>query len=254
MYASILARNVGGLWERFGEWLAVNATRLVWLGVLGLVIIFPLGWAAHTRGRFSLIKSHLRERISPPEPEPPRPGGQDALVLQRPLIEGGAMPEFVSATLLPGRGMNVLQITAYIPGKGEIPLLSAPGLAQAASAMDGQGADANGAASLSSGAAIEAPWAGAIYGTAFPDASRISTQWRGHSLTLPVTSSGQPAASTGGLLLRSPADSVNSSVMPGRRRGSGHVRRRHLRRSLAQVADRNLDDRPPQQPRTSISA
>jgi len=56
MYASIVARNVGGLWERFGDWISIHATRLVWMGVLGLVIVLPLGWAAHIRGRFSLIK------------------------------------------------------------------------------------------------------------------------------------------------------------------------------------------------------
>jgi hypothetical protein len=38
------------------------------------------------------------------------------------------MPEFLSVTLLPGRGMNVLQITAYIPGKGEVNLLASPSI------------------------------------------------------------------------------------------------------------------------------
>jgi len=221
MYASIVARNVGGLWERFGDWLGMNATRLVWLLLLGLVIILPLGWAAHTRGRFGVLKSHIRERMaSPVEAQPPRPGGQEALVLQRALLEGGGMPEFISATLLPGRGMNTLQITAYLPGKGEVPLLSAPSLAQAAVSMDGQGQDVNGGASLRMGGAIELPWAGRVYGTVSPDGSQILTQWRGHGLSLPVTMPMGPtsavtsAASVGGMLLTVPADSVNSSVMP----------------------------------------
>ncbi len=216
MYASMVARNFGGLWERFGIWLAINATKLLWMGVLGLVILLPLGWAAHTRGRFSLLKSHIRERISPPEAQPPRPGGQDVLMLQRALLEGGGMPEFVSATLLPGRGMNTLQITAYLPGKGEVPLLSAPSIAQAAVSMDGGGMDANGGASLRMGGAIEAPWAGRMYGTPSPEGSRILTQWRGRSLTLPVTTRepGRAASSDGGMLLAVPADSVSSSVMP----------------------------------------
>lgn len=216
MYASIVARNVGGLWERFGDWISIHATRLVWMGVLGLVIVLPLGWAAHTRGRFSLIKSHLRDRISPAEAQTPRPGGQDALVLQRALLEGGGLPEFVSATLLPGRGLNTLQITAYLPGRGEVPLLSAPGVAQAAVSMDGQGQDANGAASLRMGGAIEVPWAGRIYGTPSPDGSHIFTQWRGHSLTLPVRTPGAGGSvfSSGGMLLATPTDSVTSNVMP----------------------------------------
>ncbi len=222
MYASMVARNIGGLWERFGAWLAINATRLVWLAVLGLVIVLPLGWAAHTRGRFGILKSHIREKIAPQvEVQPPRPGGQDPLVLQRALLEGGGMPEFVSATLLPGRGMNTLQITAYLPGKGEVPLLSAPSVAQAAVLMDGQGQDLNGAASLRMGGAIEAPWAGRIFGSTSPDGSRILTQWRGHSLALPVTTGATPAgspaisaAAAGGMLLKAAAESVNSSVMP----------------------------------------
>lgn len=216
MYASILARNVGGLWERFGSWISLNATRLVWMVVLGLVIVLPLGWAAHTKGRFGILKSHIRERISPPEVQPPRPGGQDAMVLQRALLEGGGMPEFVSATLLPGRGMNTLQITAYLPGRGEVPLLAAPSVAQAAVSMNGQGPDANGGASLKLGGAIEAPWAGQIYGALSPDGSHIFTQWRGRSLTLPVTKpeTAGAAASTGGMLLKVPSDSLTSSVMP----------------------------------------
>ena len=215
MYASMMAEGVGGLWERFGRWVSVNATRLVWLTILGLVVILPLGWAAHTRGRFSVLKSHLRERISPPEAQPPRPGGQDALLLQRALLEGGGMPEFVSATLLPGRGLNTLQITAYLPGKGEVPLLASSTVAQAAVSMNGQGADANGGASLRMGGAMEVPWAGEIFGAASPDGGHIFTQWHGHSLTLPVTSSvGESARSDGGLLLAEPADSVTSNVMP----------------------------------------
>ena len=216
MYASIVARGAGGLWERFSRWLSVNATRLVWLVVLGLVVVLPLGWAAHVRGRFSLLKSHIRERISAPETQPPRPGGQDALVLQRSLLEGGGMPEFVSATLLPGRGMNTLQITAYLPGQGEVSLLSSPGVPQAAASMSGEGQDANGGASLRMGGAVEVPWAGRIFGAPSPDGAEIFTQWHGRGLTLPVSMPGAGAetSSAGGLLLAAAADSMSSNVMP----------------------------------------
>ena len=45
---------------------------------------------------------------------------------------------------------------------------------------------------------------GAIYGVASPDGGHMFTQWHGHSLTLPVTSSaGGGARSDGGLLLQS---------------------------------------------------
>ena len=75
------------------------------------------------------------------------------------------MPEFLSVTMLPGRGMNVLQITAYLPGKGEVNLMASPSVYGAAGAMTGKGKDANGQVSLAMGGAFEAPWAGRIWGT-----------------------------------------------------------------------------------------
>src|SRR5277367_4970018 len=49
-------------------------------------------------------------------------GGSDVVKLQRKATGDGSKPEFLTATILPGRGMNLFQITANIPGKGEIPL------------------------------------------------------------------------------------------------------------------------------------
>ena len=118
-------------------------------------------------------------------------------------------------TLLPGRGMNTLQITAYLPGQGEVSLLSSPGVPQAAASMSGEGLDANGGASLRMGGAIEVPWGGRVFGAPSPDGSHIFTQWRGHGLTLPVTVPGQgDTSSAGGLLLAVPADSMSTNVMP----------------------------------------
>ncbi len=53
---------------------------------------------------------------------PEKIGGSDVVKLQRKATGDGAKPEFLTATVLPGRGMNLFQITANIPGKGEIPL------------------------------------------------------------------------------------------------------------------------------------
>ena len=85
-------------------------------------------------------------------------------MLQRSQMTGGNGPEFLSATLLPGRGMNLLQITAYLPQKGEVNLLASPPLEEAEQLLSGTGADATGAKSLAMGAAIEVPWAGRISG------------------------------------------------------------------------------------------
>ncbi len=66
--------------------------------------------------------------------KPPQIGGQDVVHLSRGRSGNGGTPEFLSATLLPGRGMNMFQITAWIPGRGETPLLTSPSLEDAAEA------------------------------------------------------------------------------------------------------------------------
>ncbi len=53
---------------------------------------------------------------------PEKIGGSDVVKLQRKATGDGTKPEFLTATVLPGRGMNLFQVTANIPGKGEIPL------------------------------------------------------------------------------------------------------------------------------------
>ncbi len=139
-----------------------------------------------------------------------RPGGQEAIVLTRSRLAGAPNPEFLSLTLLPGRGMNLLQIGAYLPDKGEVGLLESPAVEQAEAAMNTQGADANGGASLAMGGAFEVPWAGRIFGPASGD--HVPAMWRGHALTLP-TVGGTPNAE-GGLLLARGADTARTAGMP----------------------------------------
>ena len=122
------------------------------------------------------------------------------------------MPEFLSATVLPGRGMNVLQITAFVPSMGEVKLLTSPPLAEAARLMSGTGADTNGAVSLAIGAAIEAPWAGRIFGS--PGNGGLNATWNGQNVSLPVERRNGSPVAMGGLLLRRPATSVKTNVMP----------------------------------------
>ena len=45
-------------------------------------------------------------------------GGEPVVILQRPRSIDQSKPQFLEATVLPGRGMAVLQIKAYVPGKG----------------------------------------------------------------------------------------------------------------------------------------
>ena len=126
------------------------------------------------------------------------------------------MPEFLSATLLPGRGMNLLQITAYVPDKGQVDLLASPSLDEAAKVLTGTGVDATGAKSLTMGAAIEAPWADRISGVPTPDGKSVVTGWRGMRLTLPGDGKDTYGSgmADGGLLLKRASDSVSTNVMP----------------------------------------
>ena len=141
-----------------------------------------------------------------------KPGGQDVVRLERSQMVGGTGPEFLSATLLPGRGMNLLQITAYLPQKGEVNLLASPSVEDAAKELTGAGADSTGAKSLEMGAAIELPWASRISGVATPGGDSLVTTWRGVRLELPTDAKDSygvgSAMAAGGMLLNQASESV----------------------------------------------
>jgi aldose 1-epimerase len=212
MYAALLIKWFDR-WRRRLWHIAVMRSGLLTMIVLTAALVgVAFGWRAHTQGRFAQLKSELKSKTLVTPAAVVRPGGQDAVVLQRSQIAVGTAPEFLSATLLPGRGMNVLQITAYLPGKGEVQLLASPSLDEAGK-MDG--VDATEGASLGLGGAIEAPWANRITGTASVDAKSMTTNWRGHMLALPVTSRERgDAVAMGGLLLKRASDTVRTNVMP----------------------------------------
>ena len=52
-------------------------------------------------------------------------GGQKVVTLTR-KAASTTKPEFTSVTLAPGRGMELLQVTANFPGKGNINVLASP--------------------------------------------------------------------------------------------------------------------------------
>ncbi len=152
---------------------------------------------------------------SPQVELPPMPGGQEAVVLQRTMLAGSTTPEFLSATLLPGRGLNVFQIMVAIPGHSPIPLLQASSLENAAKLMSGMDTDADGIESLLLGSPIEAPWAGFVSGTRNERPGAVVTVWHGRSLVLPRNAVLEDTPiSQGGLLLKAEADSVKQNIMP----------------------------------------
>src|ERR1035438_2921504 len=62
-------------------------------------------------------------------------GGQKIVTLRRTSFSK-SKPEFASITLAPGRGMEILQITANFPGKGSVDVLASPDLAGAKKMLD----------------------------------------------------------------------------------------------------------------------
>jgi galactose mutarotase-like enzyme len=161
--------------------------------------------AYREQGRGNLHR--LKAKIAPTQQSTPKdwPGGQEAIQLTRARQLDGSVPEFLSVTMLPGRGMNILQISAYIPGKGKVNLLASPTVENAAQAMTGIGEDAGGQASEAMGGAFELPWAGRIASNATPTSATAT--WQGHALSLPSKEK------QGGLMLTEAANSVSTAAV-----------------------------------------
>ena len=148
-----------------------------------------------------------KSRPTPPVPTPtatasanlPEIGGQKAIQLRRLQSGVGAKPEFLSVTLLPGRGMNVFQITAYLPGRGEVPLLASQPVAAAAKIMNGGPDDLQGNQSFSMGGALLFPFANRLVGPVTVDRKTgnriITATWQGRSVPVIANWDGkQPGA------------------------------------------------------------
>lgn len=178
------------------------------------VVCVALLIAAYESGRGNYHR--IREHVIPAAPEPVQdsgPGGQEAVVLRRSPNAISGEPEFLSATFLPGRGMNLLQLTASIPGRGEVPILLAPSLNDATRDLTGAGEDANGSVSATFGAAILAPWAGRLTGSPTSSASTLESVWNGQRITFPPARPGS-TLSTLGLMLDRPSDNVSTDTIP----------------------------------------
>lgn len=149
-------------------------------------------------------------------------GGERVVTLQRPAVTDKSKPQFLATTVMPGRGMAVLQIKAYVPGKGEIDLLNAPPLSEAEQLLD-TGDDEFGNQVFKIGGAILLPYANRIRGTLSPDGKTITATVAGKTVTLPANwSSGKPGAekhSIHGLMRR--AKFKNIKVKNGSRESTG---------------------------------
>jgi galactose mutarotase-like enzyme len=126
-----------------------------------------------------------RSEVSNPSQQKPL----DEVTLSLPPVSDRSKPQFLHAGVLPSRGMAVLQIKAYLPGKGEIDLLNSPPLPEAEKLLD-QADDEFGNQIFKMGGAILLPFANRIRGKLSADGKTITATVAGKTVTLPANWSG----------------------------------------------------------------
>jgi len=144
-------------------------------------------------------------------------GGQKVVTLTR-TAKSTTTPEFTSITLAPGRGMEIIQITANFPGKGNVDVLASPDLAGSKQMLDVQD-DAFGNLGYRLGSAFLVPYPNRIRGKLSADGKTLTTEWNGHPITLTANNIGKlPTAerhAMHGLILKAKTDDVQVKKIPG---------------------------------------
>ena len=144
-------------------------------------------------------------------------GGQKIVTLTR-TPTSKTKPEFTSITLAPGRGMELIQITANFPGKGSVDVLASPSLADAKKMLDVDDTDF-GDLGYRLGSAFLIPYPNRIRGKLSADGKTLTTEWQGHSLTLPANNIGHLAGAERhamhGLILKAKTDDIRTKQYSG---------------------------------------
>ena len=115
--------------------------------------------------------------------------GMPSVTITRKPTPGATKPEFTSMTLLPGRALEVQQITAFFPGKGEVNVLASPSLEESAKMLNDQDTP-NGDLGYRLGAAFLFPYPNRIRGKLSADGKTLTTEWKGKTITLPANNIG----------------------------------------------------------------
>lgn len=117
-------------------------------------------------------------------------GGEPVVTLTRPRPTDQSKPQFLEAVVLPGVGMNLLQLKAYLPGKGDIQVLTTMDLPEAKKYLE-QDNDEFGTNAFRIGAGMLLPYPNRIRGKLSPDGKTIITTIAGHRLSLPANFKGK---------------------------------------------------------------
>jgi len=113
-------------------------------------------------------------------------GGEPAIALNRLPPASTDKPQLLKAVILPGRGMDIYQLQADVPGKGLVDVLASPPLQEAEKLMNGDADDFNGNRNFQSGGAILVPYANRIRGKYLPKSREIETTILGKTVKLPA--------------------------------------------------------------------
>ncbi len=152
-------------------------------------------------------------------------GGQKLVTITR-AAASTTKPEFTSVTLAPGRGMELIQITANFPGKGSVNVLASPDLATAKTMLDEKDTP-NGDLGYRLGSAFLVPYPNRIRGKLSADGKTLTTAWDGHPLTLPANNMGKNSDAERhamhGLILKARTDDVHVKDIPGGKEVTGVI-------------------------------
>ena len=204
MYVNLFKKRLSSFWDGLFPRGLRRSPLLPVLVVIVLVVLPGIAWYLHTHGRFHVAKAQIQGDTTP-SIQTDRPGGADPVVLKRTQGTNEA-PEFLSTTLLPGVGMDVLQISAFVPGRGEVSLLMNPTVAEMA---NNKLPERNGIDDVNG--ALEAPWSGALAGPISPIGTSLTANWNGATISVPRDPSERAGVADGGLLKNEAADTINIS-------------------------------------------
>lgn len=116
------------------------------------------------------------------------------ITLSRPEPTGADQPVFVSAQVLPGRGMMILQIRAHLPGHGLVDVLVSPDTEEALALLSAD-PDSEGNKTFSMGGAFLIPFANRIRGRVNGDGETLVTNVLDQPVSLRANWGGQAAGS-----------------------------------------------------------